>query len=127
MSHAVIIIPTSPEGIPLVRDSKKPAPIYWKFPGGKGEINETPEQTAIRELQEKTGLLATEDQLILLEEEIRRGHIFFVFEAPFLTLTGLKTRGEEGEEVQLFLAETLKRKKDLFPPHQKLLRKKIRL
>ncbi len=32
---------------------------HWSFPKGKVEPNETPEQTATRELQEETGLMLT--------------------------------------------------------------------
>lgn len=124
---AVAVIVNSPHGIPLVRDPRKPAPQYWKFPGGKSHAGETPKQTAVRETKEETGIKILESQLILLDEEARRDHFFFAFEAPVMDLISLKERGDEGEEIKLFSAEYIKRMKDLFPPHRKLLKEKIRL
>ncbi len=124
---AVAVIVNSPYGIPLVRDPRKPQPQYWKFPGGKGHSGESPEQAAVRETEEETGIKILESQLILLDEEVRRDHFFFAFEAPVMDLIGLKARGDEGEEVKLFSAEYIKRMKDLFSPHRKLFKEKIRL
>ncbi|BCH65492.1 ADP-ribose pyrophosphatase [Agrobacterium vitis] len=42
----------------LVKRSKPPAADLYAFPGGRGEPGETPEETALRELKEETGLSA---------------------------------------------------------------------
>ncbi len=34
--NAVAVLIITPEGIPLIRDPKKPAPVFWKVPGGRG-------------------------------------------------------------------------------------------
>lgn len=40
----------------LVRRSNPPSAAMYAFPGGRGEPGETPEETALRELLEETGL-----------------------------------------------------------------------
>lgn len=47
----------------LVKRSKPPAADLYAFPGGRGEPGETPEETALRELKEETGLDAHSPRL----------------------------------------------------------------
>ncbi|MHA7970457.1 NUDIX hydrolase [Rhizobium sp. CAU 1783] len=47
----------------LVRRRNPPAADLYAFPGGRAEPGETPEETAIRELFEETGLLGREPRL----------------------------------------------------------------
>ncbi|TWD57290.1 ADP-ribose pyrophosphatase YjhB (NUDIX family) [Agrobacterium vitis] len=47
----------------LVKRSKPPAENLYAFPGGRGEEGETPEETALRELFEETGLTGTNPRL----------------------------------------------------------------
>lgn len=47
----------------LVRRINPPSQDMFAFPGGRGEPGETPEQTALRELEEETGIVATRPQL----------------------------------------------------------------
>jgi 8-oxo-dGTP pyrophosphatase MutT (NUDIX family) len=37
---------------------------YWDFPGGKGELNETTYQTALRETEEETGIDSDQYQIV---------------------------------------------------------------
>ncbi len=47
----------------LVRRANPPAADMYAFPGGRGEPGETPEETAIREFLEETGLAVAEPRL----------------------------------------------------------------
>lgn len=47
----------------LVRRRNPPAADLYAFPGGRAEPGETPEETAIRELFEETGLQGNEPRL----------------------------------------------------------------
>jgi ADP-ribose pyrophosphatase YjhB (NUDIX family) len=47
----------------LVRRINPPSADMFAFPGGRGEPGETPEETAIRELYEETGITARDPQL----------------------------------------------------------------
>ena len=45
-------------------------PIVWAFPGGKIEEEETPEQAAVREIEEETGFLVDRENPIILADRI---------------------------------------------------------
>ncbi|WP_312804989.1 NUDIX hydrolase [Agrobacterium cavarae] len=47
----------------LVRRINPPSKDMFAFPGGRGEPGETPADTALRELQEETGIVARHPQL----------------------------------------------------------------
>ncbi len=77
--HAVAVLIVAPEGVPFVRDPKKPAPRYWKLPGGRSEGNETPEECAAREIYEELGIEIDQDGLRVIEQQDRGGtytHLF---------------------------------------------------
>lgn len=48
----------------FARRSVEPAKGEWTLPGGYMELNETPEQTVLRELLEETGLRGTNPQYL---------------------------------------------------------------
>lgn len=52
----------------LVKRAKPPLAGCWAFPGGSVEAGETPEQAALRELEEETGLLAHEIRMMGISE-----------------------------------------------------------
>mgnify|MGYP001566744322 CR=1 FL=1 len=101
--YAAIVLVLTPEGIPLVREPNKPAPIFWKLPGGASNFGETAEQCALRELEEETGLRIGEGGLF---KEISRKdlgtHVKVFFKVWVPSLDGLKQHGDEGEEVKVF-------------------------
>lgn len=57
----------------LVRRANPPAADMYAFPGGRAEPGETPEETAIRELREETGLDVTRPRLFATYDLETRG------------------------------------------------------
>ena len=60
---AVVVIDNK-ERLLLVKRSVEPKIGFWCLPGGFMELGETPEQGALRELEEETGLIGKIDRLI---------------------------------------------------------------
>jgi len=123
--YAVVALIVLPQGIPLVKDPKKPPPNYWKLPGGRSQDKETPTEAIIREIKEEIGLSFKPKDMELIYEEEREGHNFYLFQTNPVSLEnleGLKTKGNEGEEIRLFLPEELETLPGFFPPHLKILK-----
>lgn len=122
VSHASIIFVQSRNGqTVLVYESTKPSPVYWKLAGGKGEPGATPLETAVRELDEETGIVAKKDDFLLIHSEDAKNHTRFYFSVVVSSLNGMKKTGVEGEIVQSFMISALRDMDGLFPPHRKVL------
>lgn len=104
----VFAVHTRRRKVPLVRDHAKKNP-QWKFPGGGKEDGETPEETAVRELRQETGVVVNPDDLILICEEDRGNHTYFVFMIMIEEDWQLLAEGDEGEEVDEFSLSDLPR------------------
>ncbi len=117
--HAVAVMIVAPEGIPLVRDPKKPAPVFWKFPGGRSKPGETAEACAFREVQEEIGVTLRESNLEVVQEEDKGSHVVTLFTAKLPLLPKLKSRGDEREKVKVFSPREILALKDFFPNHKK--------
>src|SRR6266516_4216101 len=102
LSHSVAVLLLTPAGVPLIRDPKKPAPVYWKLPGGRSEVGETPEAAAAREIKEEIGVVLAEDDLFVVHEEDRGSHTLVIFKAELPELKGLLKTGDEREEIRVF-------------------------
>jgi 8-oxo-dGTP diphosphatase len=116
-SHAVAVLISAPEGVPLIRDPKKPAPRYWKLPGGRSQGAETPEECAVREIDEELGLEIEIDDLHMLEQQDRGNHTLTFFKIELASLHGIKKIGDEDEEIKVFSKEEALKLPDLFPNH----------
>ncbi|QTA90268.1 NUDIX hydrolase [Desulfonema magnum] len=51
-----LVVPDNKDRVLLVKRSVDPKKGYWCLPGGFMELGETPEESALRELKEETGL-----------------------------------------------------------------------
>lgn len=83
MSEPAVVaaIVTSHQGVLLGRrrDGKPP----WTFPGGAAEAGETPQETAVRECLEETGLLVVAGNIIGDRIHPKTGrHMFYVAAKP---------------------------------------------
>ena len=59
-ADCVVITKEAEPKVLLIQRGEEPFKGAWAFPGGFMEIDETTEQCAIRELEEKTGLVVTD-------------------------------------------------------------------
>lgn len=83
----------------LLMERVKPNAHYYGVPGGRLEPGETPEQAAIRELHEETGLIITLGQLFLQVHNQGRDEYYFVAQS----WSGTPVLG--GEEKEAYCAE----------------------
>lgn len=121
--HAVAVLIITPQGIPLIRDPKKPAPIFWKAPGGRSNTNENAKSAAVREVKEETGITLAENDLLIIHEEDRGSHVLTLFVARIASIQHLKINGDEGEEIKLFLPKEILAMPDFFPNHRRAFEK----
>ena len=120
--HVVAVVVVGPDGVPLVRDPTKDAPLYWKAPGGRGEPGESAEQVAVREVKGETGVALSPEKLRLYDKKDAGSHTVSFFLAEVPALLGLKKVGDGGEEVRVFSLWEILALQDLFPPHSKILK-----
>ena len=121
--HAVAVLLVTPRGIPLIWDPKKPAPVYWKLPGGRGDEMETARGCAIRKLEEELGVSLSENDLAVVYSEDRGNHILTIFRASLTAFPQMKSQGDGGEEIGVFKPRDILAKQDFFPNHCKVVGK----
>ena len=117
---AVAVFVESPEGIPLVKDPKKPNP-WWKFAGGRSEAGEEAPEAACREIYEELGFQLKQKDLKLLCEEKRENHNFKLYKANLESLQGMREKGIDNEEIKVFSLDQIKHMSDFMPNHKRIL------
>lgn len=126
MLHAAAVFLVTPQGIPLVKDPKKPLPAFWKLPGGRGPATETAEEVAIRELKEEIGVSLSKKDLKVIHQEDRGTHILTIFRADLPSLPKLKQQGDEGEQIEVFSPQAILSLSNFFPNHLKIIEQQLR-
>lgn len=71
---SVLVAVIADDDIVLGRQPTKKLPIYWKLLGGRIKNHETPEQAAVREVKEESGIDLADRKLITLGEFPQSGH-----------------------------------------------------
>ncbi|UYV16877.1 NUDIX hydrolase [Porphyrobacter sp. ULC335] len=102
-SGAKIVLYSGSHLIAYLRDDKPniPFPGLWDLPGGGRELDETPAQCAVREVEEEFGLTIAIDRIVLnrrYESRTRGGRCSFFLAAPLQAAEiGQIVFGEEGQ------------------------------
>ncbi|TSC53813.1 MAG: hypothetical protein LiPW39_56 [Parcubacteria group bacterium LiPW_39] len=120
-AYAVAVFVESPEGIPLVKDPKKPHP-WWKFAGGRSEAGENAKGAVIREAYEELGFTLEDKNVKQIYTENRENHVFVLFKTTLDSLAGLREKGIDGEEIKVFSLEQIKQMPDFMPNHHRIIK-----
>lgn len=104
----------------LVLEESKPRPWFWKCSGGGLLIGETPEEGAIRESKQETGIPPKD--LVLLDRSTNDfGHTKHFYFGRTDSWEGLAERGDEGELVRRFLVPLILPRLNFLPQQRVLL------
>src|SRR4051812_38920514 len=122
-AYAVAVLLITPAGIPLIRDPKKPTPVFWKAPGGRGHRGETAEEAALREVKEEIGITLKKEDLVIVSKEDKESHVLVLFMAEVNPSEPFKSIGDEGEEIKIFPASEILSMSDFFPNHRRAFEK----
>jgi len=92
----------------LVKRAVEPKIGYWCLPGGFMELHETPESSALRELEEETGICGKIERLIgLTTHESPRYHTILMMGFLVKTFQGQPIAGDDASDVKFFAPEHL--------------------
>ncbi len=96
-------------GVLLVRRAQDPGRGLWALPGGYLNPHEAPDDAAVRELQEETGVGGREPRLVAVMGGLRDNTVIIAYRMePVTELDRLVTDSpEEVLDVQVFLLDEL--------------------
>ena len=116
-----IVVPDNEENVLLVKRSIEPRKGYWCLPGGFMELGENPDQSALRELKEETGLSGRIDMLLGITSNVSPVY-FTVLMMGYLVkdYTGILKAGDDAADAAWFHPEELP--EIAFESHLKFIR-----
>jgi ADP-ribose pyrophosphatase YjhB (NUDIX family) len=116
-----LVVTDEKERILLVRRSVDPKIGYWCLPGGFIEVDETPEEAALRELKEETGLSGQIDLLmgVIVNPSVLY-HSLLLIGYLIRRYRGSLIAGDDASDAGFFDSENLP--EIAFESHQKFIR-----
>ncbi len=116
-----IVVPDNEGNVLLVKRSEEPKKGYWCLPGGFMELGEKPDQSALRELEEETGLSGRIDMLLGITSNVSPVY-FTVLMMGYLVkdYTGTLKAGDDAADAAWFHPEELP--EIAFESHLKFIR-----
>jgi ADP-ribose pyrophosphatase YjhB (NUDIX family) len=117
-----LIVTDSQNALLLVKRSVEPKIGYWCLPGGFIELGEAPDQAALRELKEETGLSGKIDRLLGVTSDTsdRYGTILMVG-YRVKEFSGILKPGDDASAVAYFMSDDLP--EIAFSSHRHFIRK----
>lgn len=111
-----LAVVTSQHGVLLARRRDRTPP--WTFPGGAVEPGETPEQAAVRETLEETGLIAVARSILGKRDHPRTGRriVYIAAEPVESTAVGVADPTSLDQVRWVRAVEVERLLPDLFPP-----------
>ncbi|MCP4229746.1 MAG: NUDIX hydrolase [bacterium] len=87
----------------LIKRGAEPRRGYWAFPGGFVDWKETPEDSALRELREETGLLGNNPQLLDVQYQPSSMYGSVINICYFIaSVSGKMAPGDDADEIAFF-------------------------
>jgi 8-oxo-dGTP diphosphatase len=103
----------------LVERGVDPGKGLWALPSGFIEIDETPEQACVRELEEETGLLGTVQRLLGVYSQESQMYKNVIIVAYLVQAQGRLRPGSDSTDAAYFSPERLPH--IAFPSHRKII------